>query len=91
MKLLVPNVPNLSRCDYTNQSIRHTCMEVLDEEFEARHIMAVSGHKSESTIKNYAKKCPEKKKWEMSHTLAETFIPDKKTSGNQEAKINFKR
>lgn len=56
---------------YTNHCIRSTAMETLDEgAFEARHIMAQSGHKSESSIKVYAKRCPAKKKKEMSYCLA---------------------
>ena len=79
MKLLCPKVPNLSRRDYTNHSIRYTVMEILDEQFEARHNMAVSGHKSESTIKNYAKRCsPKKKRGEMSKTLEDKIIPEKR-------------
>ena len=41
---------------YTNHSIRATMITKLDEKgFEARHIQAVSGHKSENTIKCYSK------------------------------------
>ncbi len=35
--------------------------------------MAVSSHKSESTVKTYAKKCPESKKHAMSETLTESM------------------
>ena len=56
----------LSRLDYTNHSIRSTCITNLDKYgFEARHITAVSGHKSEATVKEYSVKCPENKKREM--------------------------
>lgn len=56
---------------YTNHCIRSTVMETLDEgEFESRHIMAQTGHKSESSIKVYARRCPTKKKEEMSYCLA---------------------
>ena len=41
---------------YTNHSIRATCITNLDNSGkEARHIMAVSGHKSESSIRSYAR------------------------------------
>ena len=41
---------------YTNHSIRATCITQLDNGGnEARHIMAVSGHKSESSIRSYSK------------------------------------
>ena len=58
----------LSKC-YTNHSIRATAVTILDKSgFEARHIMAVSGHKNESSIRSYSKTdiCTKKK---MSETL----------------------
>ncbi len=73
----------LSQC-YTNHSIRATCITALDEAgFESRHIMAVSSHHSESTIKTYAKKCPESKKREMSETLNEKMEPEPTTSSEK--------
>ena len=59
---------NLSKC-YTNHSIRATAVTILDKlGFEARHIMAVSGHKNEASIRSYSKTdiCTKKK---MSETL----------------------
>ena len=45
---------NLSHI-YTNHCIRATCITLLDRAgVEARHIMAISGHKSESSIRSYA-------------------------------------
>lgn len=44
---------NLSR-NYTNHSIRATCITLLSSfGFEARQIMRVSGHKSESSLRSY--------------------------------------
>ena len=34
------------------------------------HIIAVTGHKLETSVKQYAKKCPEKKKREMSDSFS---------------------
>ena len=49
--------------DYTNHSIRSTVIRILDREgFEARHIIGLSSHKNESTIKDYATTCPDGKK-----------------------------
>ena len=57
---------------YINHSIRPTNIETLDTAgFEARHICAASGHRSEETIKCYAHRCPPKKKREMADTLLE--------------------
>ena len=47
---------------YTNHSIRATCITILDSAgVEARHIMAISGHGSESSIRSYARTSVEKK------------------------------
>lgn len=62
---------NLSQI-YTNHSIRATTITELDDSgFESRHIAAVSGHKSEETIRCYSRKCPTKKKREMCDALTE--------------------
>ena len=43
--------------EYTNHSIRATTITILDRcGFEARHIMYMSGHRNESSIKSYSKK-----------------------------------
>ena len=58
----------LFKC-YTTHSIRATALTILDKSgFEARHIMAVSGHKNEASIRSYSKTdiCTKKK---MSETL----------------------
>ena len=61
---------NLVGKNYTNHSIRATCISRLDNSgFEARHITALSGHKAESTVKEYAVQCPENKKKEMFNAL----------------------
>ena len=47
---------------YTNHCIRATAVLLLDEcNFEAHHIMRVSGHKSESSIRSYSKRLSEVK------------------------------
>ena len=59
---------------YTNHSIRKTVISTLsDSGFEARHIMAISSHKSEATIKEYADKCPKNKHKEMFEVLSDTI------------------
>ena len=69
---------NLANKGYTNHSIRGTCIGKLDRSgFEARHITAISSHKSESTIREYSTKCPENKRKEMFNALAEDIIPPK--------------
>jgi hypothetical protein len=41
---------------YTNHSLRSITLTMLDNEgFEARHIMAISGHKTETSIRSYSR------------------------------------
>ena len=64
---------DLSRI-YTNHCIRATTVTNLNElGFEARDIMATTGHKSESSIRSYASKCPDNKRRQMSDALAESL------------------
>ena len=57
--------------DYTNHSICVTVIETLDNAgFEARHIIKLTSHKSESTVKEYARKCPENKRKAMFQSLS---------------------
>ena len=61
---------NLSQ-KYTNHCIRATAVSLLDEcNFEARHIMRVSGLKSESSIRSYSRRLSEVKQKEISHALS---------------------
>ena len=54
---------------YTNHSIRGTSITLLDKAgFEARHIMTVSGHRNESSIRSYSK-TDKKTKKRMSRQL----------------------
>ena len=56
---------------YTNHSIPSTCKTILDKAgVEARHIMSVSGHKSESSLRTYSRTSNEKWK-QMSVLLSE--------------------
>ena len=70
---------HLSSNDNTNHSIRHTCITTLDSKgFDARHIVAISGHKSETTIREYSVKCSENKQKQMYETLVDHMAPTTK-------------
>jgi hypothetical protein len=57
---------------YTNHSGRATTVHVLDEDdVPSRHIMNVTGHKSESSLKTYSGKTCEKTKKRMSELISE--------------------
>ena len=78
MKLSLGKSVALSQ-EYTNHSIRATVITTLDEAgFEARHIITLSSHKSEATIKEYSTKCPENKKREMFESLSNAIKPKSK-------------
>ena len=63
----------------TNHSIRATTITILDEcGYEARHIIALSGHRSESSIRSYASQTSLSTKRKMSKTLSES-LNNKKT------------
>ena len=56
--------------EHTNHSMRATAVTVPDHSnFEARHIMRVSGHKSEASIRIYSLRLSENKQREISETL----------------------
>ena len=62
--------------DYTNHSIRAKTVTILDKSwFEARHIMALSGHRSESSIRSYSK-MDESTKKRMSETLTAAAVSE---------------
>ena len=49
---------------------------MLDEAgFEGRHIIQLSSHKNEATIKEYSTKCPENKHKEMFDSLSNAMLP----------------
>ena len=74
---------------YSNHCIRATCITLLDESgYEGRHIMTVSKHKSESSLKHYVSKAREKKKREMSHALSEHIIPQEPAVVNNSISSN---
>jgi len=71
-------------CVYTNHSIRATTITILDESgYEARHIMAVSGHRNESSIRSYSSQTSLSTKRKMSETLSES-LNNKKTVNQSE-------
>ena len=62
---------NLSQ-RYTNHSLRVTSLQTLaDAKIEGRHIIRVSGHKSVSSLENYARKLSTSRKRSISAVLSE--------------------
>ena len=64
---------------YMNHCIRTTVISTLDYDgFEARHIIQLSSHKSESAVKEYSTKCHENKRKEMFQSLTNAISPQAK-------------
>jgi len=62
MMVKISKLSKLSRI-YTNHSIRATSITEMDEAgIDTQHIMRVSGHKSESSIKHYVERLSDHKK-----------------------------
>ena len=74
----------LSQTD-TNHCIRTTTVSLLDEcNFEASHIMRVSGHKSGSSIRSYSRRLSEVKQKQISETLSSPCCNDLEASTSSE-------
>ena len=60
---------------YTNHSLRATSVNILDNvgNFASRHIMRVTGHKSEASLKTYSGYTGESIKRKMSDTLSDSL------------------
>ena len=70
---------------YTNHCIRATAVSLLDDcNFEARHIMRVSGHKSESSIRSYSRRLSEIKQKQISHSLSNACFNSTEASSSSE-------
>ncbi|XP_069138967.1 uncharacterized protein KIAA1958-like [Argopecten irradians] len=65
----------------SNHCIRATCISMLDEYgYESRHIIGISKHKSETSLKHYSSKLSNTKKREMSYALARKVVPQPSSS-----------
>ena len=70
---------------YTNHCIRASVVTNLNEMgYEARDIMATTGHKSEASIRSYAKKIPSKKRCAVSDSLASKIVDINKKKQKKE-------
>ena len=73
---------------YTNHCIRATAVSLLDEcNFEARHIMRVSGPKSESSIRSYSKRLSEEKQREISYSLSCAAVSSSESRSSETAVV----
>ena len=74
---------------YTNHSIRATCVTILDScDFDARHIMSISKHKSESSIRSYSSRVRDNKRKDMSRALSQLYAA-KDLSNNKEIDVEI--
>ena len=62
---------------YTNHCIRATTISALSHAgFEARHIMTASGHRNETSVKNYVRDTTSEQKRQMSSSISKLAIAD---------------
>lgn len=62
-----------SKCStsYTAHCLRATAIQAMnDAGFELRHIMFMSGHKNESSVRSYTRECSTNQKKQISNALA---------------------
>lgn len=77
LSTMMAKISKLSKLStvYTNHSIRATAITEMDAAgIDTRHIMRVSGHKSDSSIKHYVERLTENKKREISDCLGEKLM-----------------
>jgi len=73
---------------YTNHCVRATCITVLSESgFEARHIVTISGHRNEQSVRNYVRDTSTAQKRDMSVSISsfteQSDVNNSSTSSNQ--------
>ncbi|XP_078334019.1 uncharacterized protein LOC111099814 isoform X2 [Crassostrea virginica] len=74
---------------YTNHCLRATSIAELDRSgFEARHIMSISGHQSESSIRSYSAHVCDSKKLDMAMSISKAITGDSVCAENEKAATN---
>ena len=88
----ISQIAKLSK-KYTNHCIRATAITALDQAgFASRHIMSVSGHRSEASIKSYSRKTPTDQKRKMSETLGKLIpLNSGRTTTDKNEAENFEK
>ncbi|KAK3093105.1 hypothetical protein FSP39_011083 [Pinctada imbricata] len=80
---MMPNISERAGLSirYTNHSLRATAVHILDADgkFSSRHIMSVTGHKSENSLKTYTGYTDPKIKRKMSETISSNLRRDQET------------
>ena len=78
---------------YTNHCIRATCITLLSEAgFEGRHIITVSSHHSEESVKSYCRETSNEQKRDMSKSISNFTIVENTSNtidvSNEESNSN---
>lgn len=74
---------------YTNHCVRATCITILDKNgFESRHIMGISKHRSESSLKLYSSRLSDEKRIEASDILKDVCNGNNKENSSSIAVQN---
>ena len=76
---------------YTNHYLCVTSTQVLfDTNFGGRHIIRIIGHKSESSVKGYARTLSFSRKTNISHTVSKTLENNIDKENTDSSKRSFK-
>lgn len=74
---------------YTNHSLRARAVHILDEaEFAGPHIMSITGHKSESSLKTYTGYTSERALRDKSNTISSNLRPTSTTDNKENVDQN---
>jgi len=80
---LMGDICKNSQCSqtYTSHCLRATAIQALnDAGFELRHIMYMSGHRNESSVRSYNRECSDKQKETLSKALSAVASPSNSDS-----------
>ncbi|XP_061185494.1 uncharacterized protein LOC133193549 [Saccostrea echinata] len=82
----MPDISRNAGCSkkYTAHCLRSTAIQALnDEGFEIRHIMYMSGHRNEASVRSYSRDCSTTQKHQLSSALAKVARPSSSVSSFQ--------
>ncbi|KAK3089650.1 hypothetical protein FSP39_005342 [Pinctada imbricata] len=88
----MPDISRNAGCtrNYTAHCLRATTIQALnDDGFEIRHIMFMSGHRNEASVRSYNRECSTEQKHSLSKALARVSRPEANHSVPQRRTTNL--
>ena len=86
----MPDISRNAGCsrNYTAHCLRSTCIQTLnDEGFEIRHIMYMSGHRNEASVRAYNRDCSTSQKHQLSSALQRVAQPTSTATTPHQPKV----